>query len=153
VIGRFRRLLRSFLPSLCQPDDAWALERLSPEEAPLYQAMDVRDREHALEVAQTLLSRHPDAPDYAVRAALLHDSGKALRPYRPLERILVGLYSPEVPAEPLRGGIYGAWQVRRHHPQYAARRIKDERVAAIVLEHHHPQSLWGKRLHAADREF
>nr|WP_026234524.1 HD domain-containing protein [Calidithermus timidus] len=153
MIRRFRRLMRAFLPSLCQPDDAWALERLSPEEAPLYRAMDARDREHALEVAQTLLSRHPDAPDYAVRAALLHDSGKASRPYYPLERILVGLYSPKVPAEPLKGGLYGAWQVRQHHPEYAARHIRDERVAAIVLEHHRPQSLWGKRLHEADQEF
>jgi hypothetical protein len=146
-------LLRAFLPWLCQPDDAWALQRLSPEEAPLYQAMDVRDRQHALEVARTLLARYPDTPDYALRAALLHDSGKALRPYRPLERILVGLYSPKLPPEPLRSGIYGAWQVRQHHPRYAARRIKDERVAAIVLEHHRPQSLWGQRLHAVDREF
>lgn len=150
---RLKRLYKAFVPAQAQPDDAWALAELSIEEAYLYKAMDVRDREHAVRVAKRLLERYPDAPSFAVRAALLHDSGKALRPYRALERILTGLMSLDVPIEPLDKGLRGAWQIRRHHPEYAAMRILDPLVAQIVREHHQPESLWAKRLHEVDEEF
>ncbi len=150
---RLKRLYKAFAPAQARPDDTWALAELSIEEALLYKAMDVRDREHAVQVAKRLLERYPDAPSFAVRAALLHDSGKALRPYRPLERILTGLLSLDVPIEPLDKGLRGAWQIRRHHPEYAAMRILEPQVAQIVREHNQPVSLWAKRLHEVDEEF
>ncbi|MGC8968877.1 MAG: phosphohydrolase [Thermus sp.] len=148
---RLGRLLKALL-SREAPDDAFALRFLEGEERGLYLAMDPRDRAHGVRVAKRLLARYPEAPDFAVRAALLHDAGKALRPYRPWERVLTGLYAPPVPPYPLRRGLVGAFQVRRHHPLYAAERIPDPRVRALVLEHHAPQSLWGRRLHLADGE-
>jgi len=152
-MGLGKRLARLFRALLAQeaPDDAFALALLE-EERELYLAMDPRDRAHGVRVAQRLLALYPEAPGFAVRAALLHDAGKALRPYRPWERVLVGLFSLPVPPYPLRRGLLGAFQVRRHHPLYAAERIKDPQVRALVLEHHAPRSLWGKRLHRADRE-
>jgi len=149
--GRLQRLLRALLAREA-PDDAFALGFLVGEERELYLSMDPRDRAHGVRVARRLLSRYPEAPDFAVRAALLHDAGKALRPYRPLERVLAGLYALPVPPYPLREGLFGAFQVRRHHPLYAALRLRDPRVRALVLEHHAPRSLWGRRLHEADRE-
>lgn len=140
-------------PGSVQPDDEWAAAELRVEELVLYRAMDPRDRDHAVKVAKRLLQRYPEAPGHVVRAALLHDVGKALRPYRPLERVLTGLWCPEVEIEPLCKGYYGAWQVRKHHPIYGARRILDLEVAALVREHHAPKSEWAKRLHKADEEF
>nr|WP_246584151.1 HD domain-containing protein [Thermus brevis] len=152
VPKRLRRLFQAFFPRGEEPDDAFALAFLRGEERTLYLSMDPRDRAHAVRVARRLLRYYPEAPAFAIRAALLHDAGKALRPYRPLERILTGLYALPVPPYPLRRGIFGAFQVRRHHPLYAAERIQDPEVRALVLEHHRPQSLWGKRLHQADQE-
>lgn len=152
VWKRLKRLFRSLFPRWEKPDDAFALAFLQGEERALYLSMDPRDRAHGVRVAQRLLKRYPDAPPFAVRAALLHDAGKAVRPYRPLERILTGLYTPPVPPYPLRGGPMGAFQVRCHHPLYAAERIQDPEVRTLVLEHHRPQSLWGTRLHWADQE-
>ncbi|WP_243030011.1 phosphohydrolase [Thermus altitudinis] len=149
---RLWRLFWAFFPQGEGRDDAFALAFLQGEERTLYLAMDPRDRAHAVRVAKRLLKDHPDAPAFVIRAALLHDAGKALRPYRPLERILTGLYAPNVPPYPLRRGFWGAFQVRRHHPLYAAERIRDPQVRALVLEHHRPQSLWGRRLHQADQE-
>jgi len=152
---RLERLLRGALPHLCRPDDAWALARLRPDEADLYRAMDVRDREHNVLVAKRLLERWPDAPDFAVRAALLHDAGKAVRPYRLWERVFTALFesrAPQLPAYPLKGGLAGAWQARLHHPRYAADRIADPEVAELVREHHAPKSLWGQRLHEVDED-
>ncbi|MBF6595466.1 MAG: HD domain-containing protein [Thermaceae bacterium] len=153
MIGRLGRLFKALSPHLAQPDDDWALAELQVEEVSLYKAMDRRDREHAVKVAKRLLERYPDAPGYVVRAALLHDSGKASRPYRAWERILSSLWCPNVAIEPLRKNFYGAWQVRKHHPIYGARKILDLEVAALVREHHLPKSVWAVRLHEADREF
>ncbi|MCS7058170.1 MAG: HDOD domain-containing protein [Meiothermus sp.] len=150
---RLRRLWRAFFPARANPDDAWALSELRLEEAHLYRAMDPRDREHAVWVARRLLERYPEAPGFAVRAALLHDCGKALRPYHPLERVLTSLLRLDVPIEPLRKGLLGAWQIRQHHPEYGAARILDPQVAQIVREHHRPESLWARRLYEVDEEF
>ncbi|WP_022797399.1 hypothetical protein [Thermus islandicus] len=150
-LGRLRRLLWALLVREA-PDDAFALGFLVGEERELYLSMDPRDRAHGVRVARRLISLYPEAPDFVVRAALLHDAGKALRPYCPLERVLTGIYAPPVPPYPLRGGLFGAFQVRRHHPLYAALRLQDPRVRALVLEHHAPRSLWGRRLHQADQE-
>jgi len=153
-MGLGKRLARLFRALLAQeaPDDAFALALLEEEERRLYLAMDPRDRAHGIRVAKRLLARYPQVPASVLRAALLHDAGKALRPYRPWERVLVGLFPLPVPPYPLRQGLLGAFQVRRHHPLYAAERLKDPEVRALVLEHHAPKSLWGRRLHQADRE-
>jgi hypothetical protein len=117
--------------------------------------MDIRDRDHAIKVARHLLEQYPQAPVYVVQAALLHDSGKALRPYRPLERVLTGLIRLRIPLplDPLRQDWLGALQIRYYHAEYAARKISDLQVAQIVREHHSPQTLWAKRLHACDQAF
>lgn len=134
-------------------DDGWALERLEASECALYRAMDPRDRLHAQQVARVLLEQYPQLPDYVLRAALLHDCGKAVRPYRVWERVLVPLLRWRVDAHPLRSGGYGAWQVYWHHPAYAAQQLTDPRVAALVAEHHQPRSEWGRRLHRVDARF
>ena len=153
---RLLRLAKGFFPFLCRPDDVWALERLTPDEARLYRAMDVRDREHAVMVTQRLLQRWPQAPDCAVRAALLHDAGKGLRRYNVWERVFTALFEPWAPVVdpyPLQSGIAGAWQLRKHHPRYAADRIADPCVARIVADHHAGSSPWAARLREVDREF
>ncbi|HKI57107.1 MAG TPA: HDIG domain-containing protein [Trueperaceae bacterium] len=136
-----RRTVRALVPGLAPPDDAFAASRLTGAEYGLYLRMDRRDRHHACEVAKELLARHPGASEVLVRAALLHDLGKADRPFRVLERVLVHLLPTRpLPPEPRLRGLAGAMQVKRHHQRYGADMIRaaggSEVVARLVAGHH-----------------
>ncbi|CAN5600661.1 HD domain-containing protein [soil metagenome] len=140
---RALRVVRAVLPSLTRPDDSWAGTVLSPSEYALYLKMDPRDRHHACTVARLVLRRHPAASAELRRAALLHDVGKSLAPYRALERVAVHLYLPRgLPLEPRLRGLRGMWQLGLHHDLYGARLILEAggsaRVAELVAKHHRP---------------
>lgn len=167
LMARVQRTLRSSFAFLAKPDDAWAKSVLSSAEYTVYERMDARDREHAVRVARALLSLHPDASGLVVRAALLHDCGKQLRPYNVLERIWVGLTVAEpdrdarlstarltevTTARPERVGPrktrarqakpdqLSAADVRRFHPQIGAWLIRTaggDERVALIVERHH----------------
>lgn len=146
--GRLNRLLRAMHPRLAKPDDVWAAQKQPPLEYALYTRMDARDREHAVRIAQKLLELHPSASAILVRAALLHDCGKLLRPYNWMERIAVGLVQrpmrTPVQLEGLLNHDYSALEIRLLHPVLGAALIRqaggDERVAQIVERHHNPRA-------------
>ncbi len=119
--------------------------------------MDPRERDHGIRVAKRVLERRPTAPDEVVRAALLHDVGKARRPYRVVERILVHApLGPPPQHEPELHGWQGARQVAVHHPSYGAAMIRaaggSSRVAQLVALHEAPgEDLFAAWIHEADR--
>ncbi|MDB5046625.1 MAG: phosphohydrolase [Deinococcus sp.] len=137
--GKALRLSRSLSTRTAQPEDDWAAEYLTPEEARVYGGMDARDREHACRVARHLLRDYPHADAELMAAALLHDCGKSLRPYYVVERVLVGLI-PNRLARLLPP--VGAIGIRANHPelgaQLLARAGARPRVARLVARHHHP---------------
>lgn len=136
------RTARAFVPGLARPDDAFAASWLPRVEFDLYQRMDVRDRDHACRVARALLAQAPDADSTLVRAALLHDVGKADAPYRAWERIVVHVYTPASDRSwraPTRA-VANAWRRHRDHAARGAAMILaaggDARVATLVRHHH-----------------
>ncbi|TDE84781.1 HD domain-containing protein [Deinococcus sp. S9] len=137
-VGKLRRLTRSLTAKAAHPDDAWATAQLTPAEARVYLAMDARDREHACRVARHLLREHPHSGPEVLAAALLHDCGKSIRPYRLAERVLVGL----VPNRLARVVPLGPLAVRAYHPELGAELLARAgarpRVARLVARHHHP---------------
>jgi HD domain len=145
IFGKLSRLFRAFSPTQAKPDDTWAAQHLPTPELKVYQRMDPRDREHAVRVAQKLLDLHPDASSEVIRAALLHDCGKLVRPYNVLERVIVGLIAPEGPRTGnITSGLQAktAMEVRNNHPQIGAKLILEaggnSRVAELVRIHHQP---------------
>jgi putative nucleotidyltransferase with HDIG domain len=137
------RTLRAFVPALASPDDDFARAHLRGGELELYLAMDRRDRHHGVAVARAVLARDPRADDVVVRAALLHDAGKAVAPYRAWERIVVHLYTPRDERLDERvPPLAGAWRRHREHAATGARRIReaggDPHVADLVERHHEP---------------
>ncbi len=143
LAGLVRRTLVGIAPGFARPDDAFALGWLEGRENEAYRAMDPRDREHACRVAGRLLALHPDAEPHVVRAALLHDVGKAARPYRVWERVLVHVWTPgAATAERLPRAWRGAWRAHREHAAVGATRLRrlgvDDRVVDLVARHHHP---------------
>lgn len=151
------RTVRGLHPRMVRPDDAWAAARLPGPELDLYDAMDPRDRDHAVRVARSLLRRHPEAPSEVVRAALLHDVGKSRRRYQVVERILAHLVrAAPPPRDPPLDGVRGARQVAAHHAAYGAAMIRgaggDARVAELVARHERPgDDVHARWLHDADR--
>ncbi|MEW6420869.1 MAG: HD domain-containing protein [Deinococcota bacterium] len=137
-VGKVQRLTRSLTVSAAHPDDAWATAQLTPAEARVYLGMDARDREHACRVTRHLLRDHPGSGAEVVAAALLHDCGKSIRPYRVAERVLVGL----VPNRLARVVPLGPLAVRAYHPELGAELLARAgarvRVARLVARHHHP---------------
>ncbi|GGL91521.1 phosphohydrolase [Deinococcus aerolatus] len=137
--AKVRRLVRSVRASDAHPDDAWAAALLTPGEARVYRGMDPRDREHACRVTLHLLREHPGADPQLVAAALLHDCGKSVRPYRVAERVLVGLVPTRLARllPPL-----GALGIRARHPELGAALLVNAgaraRVADLVALHHRP---------------
>ena len=143
LAGLARRTLVGLAPAFARPDDAFALRWLVGSEGEAYRAMDRRDREHACRVAQRLLALHPDAEPHVVRAALLHDVGKAARPYRVWERVLVHVWTPGTAmAERLPRAWRGAWRAHREHAAQGAAWLRglgvDARVVDLVARHHQP---------------
>ena len=136
--AKLRRLSRSLVATQAQPDDAWALAHLNAGEAKVYLGMDPRDREHALRVAQGLHAELPAATAELLAAALLHDCGKQLRPYRVWERVGAGL----VPGRLARWLPLGPLWVRGWHPELGAELLRAAgaraRVAELVERHHRP---------------
>ena len=153
IFGKVSRLFRALSSAQARPDDTWARQHLPASELEIYHRMDPRDREHAVRVAQTLLELHPEASSEVIRAALLHDCGKLVRPYNVLERVIVGLIAPEGPgSNQTSNGLRAntAMDVRNNHPQIGAKMILeaggDPRVAELVRIHHAPnddvEALW-----------
>lgn len=139
------RTWRSLSARRATPDDAFAQDQLTGVEFELYLRMDPRDRAHATEVAREVMRRHPEASPTLIRAALLHDLGKAVRPYRLWERVLVHLWAPaDIPSTPRLEGVRGAWQVRVHHAAYGAEMLRradaSEDVARLIEQHHAPDA-------------
>ena len=147
VLGKIGRLFRALSPAQARPDDAWAAQQLPQPELEVYRRMDPRDREHAVRVAQKLLELHPEVGTEVIRAALLHDCGKQVRPYNVLERVLIGLIAPEGPrSSQTSSGLHArtAMNVRNNHPAIGANLILeaggDLRVAELVRVHHNPKT-------------
>lgn len=137
MINKLKRLSRSIFAHQAYPDDVWARQFLNAGEWKVYRAMDPRDREHGCRITALLLRDYPNASDELLAATLLHDSGKTVRPYHVLERVLVGLVPQalSVIIPPV-----GALGVRASHPELGAELIARaggrHRVAQLVLRHH-----------------
>jgi putative nucleotidyltransferase with HDIG domain len=135
------RTLRGLWPAWARPDDALARVHLTDRDYALYASLDRRDRDHATRVVRRLLVQWPQAHATLVRAAWLHDVGKAGRPYRLLERVVVHLWCPdERTARRFPAPWRAAWRVHRHHAALGAARLRaigsDPQVVRLVAAHH-----------------
>lgn len=138
------RTARAFVPVLARPDDAFAAAWLTGAERALFERMDPRDRDHGCRVARRLLAAHPDAPPTWVRAALLHDVGKAQAPYRAWERVALHLARRwRASARPPTSAWARALERDRAHPAVGAALLEaagsEPLVVALVAGHHRPE--------------
>lgn len=166
--GLLWRTLEGALPALARPDDTWACAHLPAAAHPLYLALDVRDRAHAVRVArrlEVLLQRSAlgsgrddtQRADRLLAAALLHDVGKAQRRYNVFERVFVHLYTPSsAQFANFPQAWQRAWKAHRDHPERGAHMLRNagvaREIAAWVGGHHQPQpeDAWGMLLAEAD---
>jgi putative nucleotidyltransferase with HDIG domain len=125
----------------------------------LFAAMRRNDQRHALDVLTTL--RHLGEQDLVVlRAALLHDAGKAGAPFTIVERsasVFLAAAVPAVLARITQTGWGARYQRYRDHARRGAELVRegggDALLAQVIAEHHEPAGTLPQtqRLRFADR--
>ena len=75
-------------------ESEWALSRLSPAEADLWQRMTVQDRRHSILVARRFVEFCEAPVAQEVAAALLHDVGKVASGLGTFRRVLATVIGP-----------------------------------------------------------
>lgn len=139
-LNAVRRALLAAAPSLADPDDAWARQRLTAAEHALFERLPPEERNHGVAVAKCLAKARPDDRDL-LAAALLHDIGKLGTPRGAVVRALTHVLPPSGAAsEPRLEGLAGARQARVHHAAYGAELLRragsSARVVELVARHH-----------------
>jgi hypothetical protein len=152
-VARYRHLVRRFVGVLTArpaPDDAALLDRyLSPAERALFATMQLADRRHSLDLCARLLRDGHADPDL-LRAALLHDVGKAAGPIPLPHRVVYSFCAVALPslAAWLARGNPTAWRRPFHlaarHPEVGARAAwaagSSETVVRLIQGHESPGS-------------
>jgi hypothetical protein len=139
LLARFVATLRAVPPS--PQDERWATDRLSPAAAALWARQGDGDRRHSVAVARRVLAAAPDAPDWVIAAALLHDVGKIDADLGVSGRVLATLLSacrvrnaPAALGRHLRYPATGA--------ALLAAAGEPAEVAAWAGQHHLPAAQW-----------
>jgi hypothetical protein len=144
------------------PNEAALARTILPAQAmPLFDAMPVADRRHALDVVHRLLASGADDPEL-LAAALLHDAAKGhrLRLWHRVAGVLMERFAPRMlrrlaSDEPASAGY--AWHLYLHHEILSAEAAGaagcTARVAAFILGDvaEGDRALW-RAFHAADEE-
>ena len=89
---RFFRALSDDPPATV--DEEWAVAHLSTGERDLWHQMQNQDKRHCLEVARRFVTFAPDAPRFAIAAALMHDVGKVQSRLGAFARVTATLVGP-----------------------------------------------------------
>ncbi len=138
ALGRVRQVWEYLVLRPKSEDLAWVGMVLTPAERALFEGMSPHDQAHCAKVARKLSAKSP--PDWALKAALLHDVGKP-RGYGLIWRVLVVLRPDrEIPAAPRLAQPWPwALQIYRWHGLYGAEMAREAGVpesgCRIIQEH------------------
>jgi hypothetical protein len=138
---------------------------MSPAEASLFDAMDVRDRAHSIRVGRTVARQTVDRP--VVAAALLHDVGKSRAHLGLIGRVaatMVGVLGRRswIRRFEMGDGFCGRITLYLEYPELGRSLLieagSDPLVSTWAAEHHEPSERWsvptdiGKLLADADAD-
>jgi putative nucleotidyltransferase with HDIG domain len=124
---------------------------LTPPELTLFEQLPVPDQNHSLRVLKTLEIEGESDPDL-LKAALLHDIGKARHPLRRYERVFAVLVRGVFPGlaavwgEKEARGIQRALAVIQQHPAWGAELAQGAGCSQAVIwliRHHEMEDLTG----------
>ena len=153
-IRYFRKFCYLYNNKLTDDDVRFIRENLNKQEQILFYSMTALDQRHSLAVAyilQEMIGRKSKFNlDKLLKAALLHDIGKARAKLHMLDRVFqvlfFTLFRPLANYLADRGALYqtGYWRrilyVYKYHPQVGANLLKEIGVPGGIIylvEHHH----------------
>ena len=138
-----RRFFRGLRGSLSAAEERAVRELLRPAELRLFEALQGRERRHALDVLAWLRANASPSDELLV-AALLHNTGKgALHAHERVLHVLLLQFAPRLHdrvADPEGGRLSRALAAQRDHPARGATRLRaigcSPRVCELVRRHH-----------------
>jgi putative nucleotidyltransferase with HDIG domain len=120
MLHRFKQLFYALNAKITSLDIIFVQNHLTPEEIPLFGAMDLVDQKHCLDVAMTchLLAEEEASPldaELLYKAALLHDIGKQQGYLSLGDRVVVVLLQTFLPR------VFTSLSNKPHNPCYIAK--------------------------------
>jgi hypothetical protein len=145
MTARIRQGLRALAAWGKRVDDDLAAQVLSPALLALFLKMRRAERQHSLNVFQTLRAQGHDDPAL-LTAALLHDVGKIRAPFYLWERVIVVLVKAAAPQTARRWGSGDqptGWRrpfvINYQHPRWSADMVAaaggDPRAVRLIAAH------------------
>ena len=162
---RIYQFCKAVFPRIDSAEYNWALQILTPEAIILFNKQSRSEQRHALDVAQSLLTKKCNFTDMdrqnILTAALLHDCGKSTIELYLWQRVYIvlmqklpqGLWAllekgPALLAQPLKvDDLHPIWG-----EQLAKEAALNNHICCLIREHHNPQTELGRLLALADNE-
>jgi putative nucleotidyltransferase with HDIG domain len=152
MFNRFYQFFLALNPIITSEDEKFVVNYLSASELIFFNKLPKSDRRHAIKVAYYLVDSFPNDVNL-IKAGLLHDIGKTIRPLSIIEKSLAVLLSILFPffIKRLASKKASFLHIYLHHADIGfdiAQNLKLDNDILFLIKNHHIKDIADQRLQA-----